>query len=789
MLRHNLLLICRGFLRFKSTFIINMIGLSTALTSAILICLWVNDELSFDKYHDKVDRVFQVMENRQQEGTIKTSGQTADFLSTTLAEEFPEVEYAAVVTPPNFFPSFTLSAAARPVKGNAKFADKDFFEIFSYKLIQGNSAQVLTNNTDIVISESLAKSLFATSENSIGKSIEWQLMDIKKQVIVSGVFSDVSDNSSEKFDFVLPFNSFRDLMGMQNSEINWDDTAPFFSYVRVREDVDIDQLNHKIGDFLKLKSKTSQHRTLFLKPYADNYLYGQYENGRQTGGRIEYVILFSTIALFVLLIACINFMNLSTAQALRKIKTTGIKRVIGAQKRTLVYQYLGEAFIVTFLSTLLALLMIALLLPQFNEITGKNLELAFSIKMLVALAVLTMVTTLLSGCYPALYLSSFNPARVLKGHFNSSFAELWARKGLVVFQFTLSVIFIVSVLVVYKQIEFIQKKNLGYDKENVIYFEVEGTVSQNSEVFISELRKIPGILNVSGMLGNIVSKSDGGGAPGTLEWKGKKITMNNSLVNYGLLELLGMEMKEGRAFSKDFSSDMDKVIYNEAAIEALGIDNPVGKVIGNKEILGVVKNFHFQSLHEPVKPYSFRLDPLSTTTIMVKVQPGTEKQTIEALQRFYTSYNPGFVFNYEFLDKDYQAQYLGEKRVAVLSQYAASLTILISCLGLFGLVAFTTERRGKEIGIRKVLGSSELGIVFLLSNDFTKMVIVSIFIALPMSYFISTHWLDNFAYRIELQWWYFLSAACLTLLISWLAIGAQTIKAAKVNPVTMLRSE
>lgn len=789
MLKHNLLLICRGFLRFKSTFFINIIGLSTALVSAILIYLWVSDELAFDRYHDKVDIVFQVMENQQQDGIIKTSGQTVDFLSTALAEEFPEVEYATVVTPPNFFPSFTLSATGRPLKGVAKFADKDFFKIFSYRLIQGNSAQVLTNNTDIVISESLAKSLFTTSENSIGKPIEWQMMDIKKQVTVSGVFSDVQDNSSEKFDFVLPFNSFRDLMGMQHSGINWDNTAPFFSYVCVMEGTNMNLLNGKMRDFLKIKSKNSQHRTLFLKPYADNYLYGQYENGKQTGGRIEYVILFSTIALFVLLIACINFMNLSTAQALRKIKSIGIKRVIGAQKRTLVYQYLGEAFVITFMSVVFALLMITLLMPQFNEITGKHLELAFNMKMILGLAILIVVTTILSGVYPAIYLSSFNPARVLKGQFNSSFGELWARKGLVVFQFTLSVIFIVSVLVVYKQIEFIQTKNLGYNKENVIYFEVEGKVSQNSEAFIAELKNIPGVLNVSGMLGNIVSKSDGGGMPGTLEWEGKKITMNNSLVNYGLLELLGIEMKEGRTFSKDFSSDMDKVIYNEAAIEALGINNPVGKVIGDKEILGVVKNFHYQSLHEPVKPYSFRLEPQSTTTIMVKIQPGTEKQTIEALQDFYTSYNSGFVFNYEFLDKDYQAQYIGEKRVALLSQYAAGLTILISCLGLFGLVAFTTERRGKEIGIRKVLGSSELGVVFLLSNDFTKMVIASIFIALPVSYFISTYWLDNFAYRIELEWWYFLSAAGITLLISWLTIGIQTVKAAKINPVTMLRSE
>lgn len=789
MFRHSLLLILRSFKRFKSTFIINMLGLSTALASALLIYLWVYDELTFDRYHDKVENVFQVMENQQQDGTIKTSGQTADFLSAALATEIPEVEYTVVVTPPNFFPSFTLSATDRPVKGVAKFADTDFFKIFSYNLIQGNAEQALANNTNIVLSESLAQRLFTTPENSIGKSLEWQLMDIKKQVVVSGVFKDVPNNSSEKFDFVLPFTSFRDLMGMQASEINWDNTAPFFTYVRIRESIDIHQLNDKMGDFLKSKSKTSQHRTLFLKPFADNYLYGRYENGKEAGGRIEYVILFSTIAIFVLLIACINFMNLSTAQALRKMKETGIKRVIGAQKSTLIYQYLGEAFVITFLSALLALLLVTLLLPQFNEVTGKNLELVFSTTMLLTFAMLVIITTLLSGCYPAFYLSSFNPIRVLRGQFNSSLGELLARKGLVVFQFTLSVIFIVSVLVIYKQIEFIQTKNLGYDKENVIYFEVEGKVSQNSETFIAELKSIPGVLSVSGMLGNIVSKNDGGGMPGTLEWEGKKITMNNAAVNYGLIELLGMEMKEGRAFSKDFASDADKIIYNEAAIEALGISNPVGRVIDGREILGVVKDFHYQSFHESVKPYCFRLEPQSTTNVMVKVQPGTEKQTINELQKFYASYNPGFVFSYEFLDKDYQALYIGEKRVGILSQYAAVLTILISCLGLFGLVAFSTERRGKEIGIRKVLGSSELDVVFLLSNDFTKMVVVSILIALPVSYLISTSWLDSFAYRIELEWWYFLGAAGITILISWLTIGTQTIKAAKTNPVTMLRSE
>ena len=789
MFKHNLLVIYRSFLRFKFTFIVNLVGLSSGLACTILIYLWVADELNFDKFHLNNERLFQVMEHQQENGMIKTAGHTADFLSAALAEEIPEIEYATVVTPPKFFPSLTVSASNTHVKGVAKFADRDFFNIFSYSLIQGNAGQVLTNKTNIVISESLAKNLFTTPENSIGKSLEWQLMDLKQEAIVSGVYKDVPANSSEQFDFVMPFDLFKDLIGIQRAELNWDNTAPFLTYVVVKEGIDINQLNDKMVGFLRRKSKNSAHRTLFLKPYTDNYLYGHYENGKETGGRIEYVILFSAISIVILLIACINFMNLSTARALRKMKETGIKRVIGAAQKTLVYQYLTEALVVTFLSTLIGILLVALILPKFNEVAGKNLALVFNSKMVLSLTVLIIATTFLAGSYPAFYLSGFSPARVLKGQFKSSAGELWARKGLVIFQFAISVILIVSVVVVYKQIEFVQTKNLGYDKENVLYFEVEGKVSQSAETFISELKRIPGVLNASSMLGTIVDSGDGGGTPGVVEWGGKKVTMHNSPVNYGLLELLGLKMKEGRTFSKDFASDAGKVIYNETAIEALGIVNPVGKVVEGREILGVVKDFHYQSLREFVKPYCFTLEPQSAITIMVKIQSGAAQQTIKELQNFYAAYNPGFVFNYTFLDKNYQALYVAESRVALLSRYAAGLTVVISCLGLFGLAAFTTEKRAKEIGIRKVLGSSELAVVFLLSSDFTKIVMISICIALPASYFITTYWLDNFAYSIELKWWYFLSAAVITLLISWLTVGLQTINAAKTNPVKMLRSE
>ncbi|HEY5747734.1 MAG TPA: ABC transporter permease [Chryseolinea sp.] len=787
---HNLLIIYRNSLRFKSTFLINLLGLSTGLTCLILIYLWVNDELNFDTFHEKNARVFQVMEHRGTEGSIATNGQTSDFLAEALAQEMPEIEHAAVVTPPNFFPAFTLSTTNVHVKGVGKFVDPSFLNIFSYPLLHGNSTEALSNKNDMVISESLARRLFKTPEDGIGKLIEWEMMDIKKQVLITGVFKDVPANSSEQFDFILTFDSFRDLMGMKSGETNWDSSAPFFTYVLVKENINLDLLNKKMGELLKSKGKNSQDRTLFLKPYADNYLYGQYENGVVTGGRIEYVRLFSIIAVIIVLIACINFMNLSTAKASKRIKEVGIKKAIGAQRSTLIHQYLGEAFVMTLLSLALAVSLANLLLPQFNEITRKQLTLSSDPRVIVALAVIATLTALFAGAYPALYLSGQSPAKVLKGQFKSSLGELWARKGLVVFQFAASVVFIVSVLVVYKQIEFIQTKNPGYNKDNVICFDIEGKVTGSVQSFISEIKKLNTVLDASSMLGTFGGEpKDGGGTPGQLEWNGKTIIMNSATVNYGLIELLDIELKEGRTFSQNFASDAEKIIYNEAAIEALGLQDPVGKKVDGREILGVVKNFHFQSFHETVKPYAFRLAPQETITMVVKIKGGTEKQAVAELQKFYKSYNPGYAFNFKFLDHEYQAQYVAEQRVAVLSKYFAGLAIIISCLGLFGLAAFTTERRRKEISIRKILGLSELGIVFLLSNEFMRSIVLSIGIALPISYFISTQWLETFAYRFELNLWYFAGAAMVTLLIAWITVGMQTMKAAKVNPASSLRSE
>ena len=784
MLRHSLLLLYRNFKRFKSTFFINLLGLSSGLACTLLIYLWVNDELNVDKFHRNDKRLFQVMVHEFNDKDIKTTGTTLHGMAKVLAEEMPEIEYAAVTTPPLFFPTFTLAAQDTHVKGVGKFAGKDFFTIFSYLLTVGTESQALTDKNSMVISERLAKSLFHTTQNILGKTVEWQLFHLKRQVFISGVFKDLPANSSEQFDFVLTFDSFEDIMGMSGWEVNWNNTEPFYTYLTVREGTDVDYFNTKMEGFLK--NKNVQSHSLFIKPYSDNYLYGKYENGVQAGGRIGYVKLFSMIAFLILIIACINFMNLSTAKASVRIKEVGIKKAIGAHRSTLIFQYLGESMLMSLLSLFTAIVLVTLLLPQFSEITGKQLAFHFDRYRILAALGIAIFTGLVAGSYPALYLSGFNPALVLKGKLNTSFGEVWARKGLVIFQFTLSVGFIVSVLIIYKQIEFIQTKNLGYDKDNVIYFETEGRISDHVETFLSEVKQLPGIVNASSMLGDMTAETNG--TPGTVSQNGKLITMNGTCVNYDVLETLGIEMKEGRTFSRDLDSDTLKIIYNEAAIDALGLQDPVGKIIDGSEIVGVAKNFHFQSLHEEVKPFCFRLEPHWATTIMVRVKSGKEEM-VSKLQKLYKTFNPGFDFDYKFLDQTYEAKYAAEKRVAVLSRYFAGLAIVISCLGLFGLAAFSAERRYKEIGIRKVLGSSEWGIVYLLSTDFTKMVIVSIFIALPISYFLTTRWLDGFAYRIELEWWYFVVSGLIALFIAWITVGSQTIKAARINPSECLKNE
>jgi ABC-type antimicrobial peptide transport system permease subunit len=492
-------------------------------------------------------------------------------------------------------------------------------------------------------------------------------------------------------------------------------------------------------------------------------------------------------------------MNLSTAKAIRKAKEVGIKKAMGAARRTLVVQYLGESILMSLLSLLAAILIVDLLLPQFNGITGKHLIFHFDTSLILTLITIMLFTGLVAGSYPALYLSGFNPAITLKGGISflrnkNGSGEIWARNGLVIFQFMISVVLIVSVLVVYNQMRFVQSKNLGFDRDNIISFPAEGKVAESTETFVSQTKMIPGVMNASYMDGDLTALHNGTTG---VEWEGKSpdevVDFEFLSVGHDLIGTLGIEIKEGRNFLSNNPSENSKVIFNESAVESMGLTDPVGKNIKlwgeEKEIIGVVKNFHFESLYENVKPFFFRLSAKGNRNILVKIKTGTEQETLARIEKRYKEYNPGLDFEYKFLDEEYQNLYVSENRVAVLSQYGAGIAILISCLGLFGLASFTAERRLKEIGIRKVLGSSVFGIVCLVSGDFSKIVLAAIFIALPVSYFASSEWLGTFAYKIELQWWYFMASGFIALLIAWITVGTQALKAARVNPIQCLKDE
>lgn len=784
MFKHNLILTIRNFKRFKSSFFINLFGLSTGLACTMFIYLWVTDEMSVDKFHANDAHLFEVMENQQYADNIMTTRSTPGLLARTLKEEFPDIKYAATTT---WIHKFTLTRGEKNLKTNGYHVGEDFFQIFSYDLIIGQPDQVLQDKQSIVISDDLAMRLFGSTHDVVGQSLK---LNHNESYLITGIYAKIPSNSSFVFDFVLPFNKFID----ENPWVtSWENNGPK-TFVVLQDGASAEDVTTKIADFIKTKNEDS-NVTLFLKKYAENYLYGRYENGIEAGGRIEYVNLFSIIAVFILLIACINFMNLSTARASRRAKEVGIKKAVGAPKSTIVVQYMTESLLMSMISFVVSIIVVFLFLPQFNEITDKEISNAFDVSVIAFFFGLTVIAGIISGSYPALYLSGFTIVKVLKGEIRSSLAELWARKGLVVFQFTLSIILIVSVMVIYKQIEYVQTKSLGYDNDNMIYFSQEGKVEKNVDTFLDQMKNIPGITSATST-GHILLFSNNNTSG--LEWEGKdpeaKILFENVRTNYDIFKTLDIKFKAGRPFSRDFSTDTTKIIFNEAAIKVMNLEDPIGKTItlweeNKMEIIGVVKDFHFQSLHNEVKPLFFILQPEGTWYIMARIQAGSEKETLANLEEFYSEFNPGFNLEYEFMDKRYESLYKAEQRVSTLSRYFAGMAIIISCLGLFGLASFTAERRQKEIGIRKVLGSSVFNIVYLLSSDFTKLVGISIILALPISYYFISDWLDQFAFRISLEVWFFVGAGCVSLLIAWITVGSQALRAAHVNPADCLRDE
>ena len=784
MFQNNLLVSFRNFKRYKSSFFINLVGLSSGLACALLIYLWVTDELNMDNFHKNDPQLFQVMEGQQHTGSVRVTRSTPWLLAESLSEEMPEVEFSTVVTPFYWFSPFTLTVNDKNIKARGIYTGKDFFNVFSFNLLHGNTDQVLSDKNHVVLSEDIAMRLFGTTDNVIGKAIELQH---EKEYFISGIVENVPSNSSLKFDMVLSVDILKDT---RPQAFSWDNAGPF-TYVVLKKGSDSKAFTEKITDYISTKTE-STHRKLFMARYSESYLYDMNKSGILSGGRIEYVRLFSIIALFILMIACINFMNLATSRASRRMKEVGIKKAVGAYRRSLVFQYLMESILIAFLGLISAIFIVYFLLPQFNRITGKSLTLHFDYNLILSFLGITLLTGLLAGSYPAIYLSGFKPVSILHGKLKGSLGELWVRKGLVVFQFAVTVIFIVSVAVIYKQIEYVQTRNIGFNRNNIVYFEIEGMLKDNLETFLNEIRQIPGVKYASSAGESMI----GGGNTSSIEWEGKdpeiRIPFAVRAANYDLPELMEFKFVAGRSYSRDFSDSM-RVIFNVAGIEAMGMNDPVGKSIElgpyTCEIIGVVENFNYESVRSKVKPLFFVFAPEHTEKVMVRIEGDKTNETLDRMGNFYREYNPGFTFDYRFIDQDYQFQYASEQRISTLSKYFGGIAIIISCLGLLGLAIFTAERRLKEIGIRKILGSSVFSIVRLLSGDFTKMGLAAIVIALPVSYFIAKSWLNEFVYRIDLEWWFFAGSGFIALIIVWLTVGLQTFRAARINPTQCLQNE
>jgi len=782
----------RNIIRSKGFSVINIMGLALGLACSLMILLWVNDEKSVDAFHKNKKYLYQVYERSYYDGKVDADYSTQGLLAEELKRTVPEIQYTSgfesVAAPGS---SSTFEEGEKIAKMNGMFASEDFLKMFTYPLLQGSTATALNEPNSVAISKHMAEYFFGNAENAINKTIRFENNEDLK---VTAVFDNVPANSSQQFDFLRTWSDFV----KQNDWVhNWGNTDPQ-TFIQLKPGADAAKVQSKIKDFIynykeKSKSITTE---LALQPYAEKYLHSNFKDGYLSGGRIEYVNLFSIIAVFILFIACINFMNLATARSAKRAKEVGIRKVVGALRSTLIAQFVWEAILLTFISIIIAIIITAAALPAFNQLTSKHLSIPFNQPTFwLTILGLILITGFVAGSYPALFLSSLKPVRVLKGSLKFSWSASFFREALVVFQFAMSVFLIIAMIVVYKQLNYIQTINLGYDRDNLIYIPIEGDLVKNYEAFKQEALDNTDIVNVSKMRN---SPTGIGHHTGDIYWPGKNpnltISFADGVVGYNFVKTMNLQMQAGRDFSKDYGADSAGFLLNETAVKRIGLSDPIGKTItwGNHEgkIIGVMKDFHFNSLHETIEPLIMRLDEnWKWGTILVRIKAGKTKEAIASLQKICKEVNPKFPFTYQFSDLEYAKLYASEAVVSKLSNIFAFLAIFISCLGLFGLATFTAEQRTKEISVRKVLGASSTNIVRLLSANFLKPIILAFLIAFPAAWDAMNNWLQNYAYKINMSWWMFALAGVLTICIAVITVSYQSIKAALANPVKSLRTE
>ncbi|MGV3761457.1 ABC transporter permease [Parapedobacter sp.] len=797
----------RNLTRNKWSSSINILGLAIGLATCLIILLFVNHELGYDRFHKKADRIARIYFEGNVQGEKMKETVVMAPVAETLKKDFPEVEDATRLRSYGWAPQ--LAVHDHVFKQDAlAYVDANFFDVFTLPFINGDPKTALVEPNTVVLTKAIAQKYFG-DEEALGQIIHFKTED-KAPMKVTGVIENIPLNSHFQFGLLTSMNSLDDAR-----QQNWMNSN-YYTYVLLKDRRDFEKLNAKvpllvdtyigpqmkdgIGQTLAEFRKSGSNLTFQLQRLTDIHLYSDFPYDLSAPGDVRYVYIFSAIALFMLLIACINFMNLSTAEAAKRTREVGIRKVLGSLKSELVKQFLMETILIAAIALLLSLLLIKGALPFFNDLSGLQLTLSFTEKpwMIPALIGAVLITGLLAGSYPAFYLSSFKPVAVLKGKWNPVKNGVSFRSTLVVFQFFISIMLMVSTIVVYKQLSYIRNKDVGYDKDKVMVISNVWALGNNMDVFKQQLQSDPAVTHVSASRYLPAGSSDNNNFFVSTEQEPDRLVKALRYeIDEHYISTLGIQLESGRNFSQQYGMDSAAVIVNEAAVNALGwkgdpLDRTISRTGSNgKEtyrVIGVVKDFHFRSLHERISPLIMVLAP-DPGNLVVKINTADISGFTAKLQQRFAAYGAEDPMDYSFLDERYNNTYKAEQKIGTILGIFAMLTIFIACLGLFGLAKFTAEQRTKEIGIRKVLGATVTQLSAMLSKDFLKLVLIAVAIASPIAWWAMNQWLADFAYRIDIQWWVFAAAGLAAVVIALATVSWQAIRAAAANPVDSLRDE
>jgi putative ABC transport system permease protein len=784
----NYILVTLRNLRKNSVYsFINIAGLSIGITCSLLILLWVYDEISFDSLHPKKDRIYQVKINAEYDGKINTWDATPLPTYRGIKEENNNIIATAVT---DWGGEHLLAVGDKGINKNGRYASEQFLEIFGFQLLQGNAEQVLDEVHSIVITESTAKALFGDQEplNQIVK------VDNQTELKVTGILKDIPKNSSFQFDFLLNWKMYENIPWVKGNLDNWGNYS-WPTYVELNDPSSQASVENSIRDILKRKNQEDIKRQMFLHPLKRWRLYSKFENGKEAGGLIEYVRMFIIIATFILVIACINFMNLATARSEKRAKEVGIRKSIGSRKYELIMQFIGESLFITFIAFIIAILISQLLLPFYNDLVEKQLTIPYgSLTFWVVALTLIFITGIISGSYPAFYLSSFQPVKVLKGKILTGKSGSTPRKILVTLQFGFSIVLIIGTLIIFQQIQYVRNRNLGYEQKNLITIKHTEEIRKNYHAIKNELLQTGVVKAVTKSNSAITDLNSWN----FVDWPGKpegqRYIFATIATEYDYTKTMGIKILEGRDFSEDFKSDTAAVIVNKAAIDLMGLKDPIGTQLdiwgSKRELIGVVDNTLMGSPYETIGPMFMMLVPNWVNVVTVRLEETADlRQSLGKVEAVFKKYTPAYPFEYAFADQEFQKKFTSIEMTSRLASLFASLAIVITGLGLFGLAAFTAQQRTKEIGIRKVLGASVSSLVSLISKDFSRLVIIAFFVSSPVAWWLLDNFLQQYKYRIEIAWWVFPLTGIIALLFALGIVSTQAFRAARSNPVNSLRNE